>query len=252
MIDGWAGRLVVVDDGAALAAAVAESLAVAVLAVPSPTLGLATGRTMEPVYAALVRRLRAVPPQRLAALRANWRSFNLDEYVGLGAADPRSFAATMGRQLGVPLGLDPRRLQLPDGLAPDPDREALRYGTSIAAAGGIDLQLLGLGTNGHVGFNEPPCLPTAVSRCVALSPGTRAQNRDLFGGDPAAVPSAAITLGLVEILQARRILLVVSGAAKAPILARLLREPAGPGLPASWLRSHPDLQVWVDRAALGG
>jgi glucosamine-6-phosphate deaminase len=250
---GWAaGRLVVAKDGTALAEGVAEILAQALLSEPPLTLGLATGRTMEPVYAALVRRLGALPPAQLEAIRADWRSFNLDEYVGLSPDDPRSFAATMGRQLGEPLGLNPGKLHLPSGLAADPAREAIRYTEAIDAAGGIDLQLMGLGNNGHVGFNEPPCLPSAVSRCVALSPGTRRQNSGLFGGDPAAVPSAAITLGLVEILRARRVLLVVSGSGKAPILRRLLQEPASPALPASWLRVHPALQVWVDRAALSG
>ncbi|MCP9771281.1 glucosamine-6-phosphate deaminase [Synechococcus sp. Tobar12-5m-g] len=248
----WAGRLVVAEDGAALAEGVAAIMAGAMIADPRLCLGLATGRTMEPVYAALVRRLTGLPPEQWEAIRADWRSFNLDEYVGLSPVDPRSFAATMRRQLGDPLGLDPGRLQLPRGLAADPDYEALRYGEAIGAAGGIDLQLLGLGENGHVGFNEPPCLPSAVSRCVALSRGTRLQNCGLFGGDPAAVPSAAITLGLAEILQARRILLVVSGSGKAPILRRLLQEPASPDLPASWLQGHPALQVWVDRAALSG
>jgi glucosamine-6-phosphate deaminase len=249
---GWPGSLLVAKDGAALAEGVAEILAESLIAEPQRTLGLATGRTMDPVYAALVRRLVALPPAQLEAIRADWRSFNLDEYVGLSPADPRSFAATMARQLGEPLGLDPGRLHLPMGLAADPDHEAIRYNKAIEAAGGIDLLLLGLGNNGHVGFNEPPCLPSAVSRCVVLSPGTRRQNSGLFGGDPAAVPGAAITLGLVEILQARRILLVVGGSGKAPILRRLLTEPASSALPASWLRGHPALQVWVDRAALSG
>lgn len=114
----WAGRLVVAEDGAALAEGVAAIMAGAMIADPRLCLGLATGRTMEPVYAALVRRLTGLPPEQWEAIRADWRSFNLDEYVGLSPVDPRSFAATMRRQLGDPLGLDPGRLQLPRGWLP--------------------------------------------------------------------------------------------------------------------------------------
>jgi glucosamine-6-phosphate deaminase len=140
---------------------------------------------------------------------------------------------------------------LPDGLASDPELEACRYGAALAAAGGIGLQLLGLGLNGHIGFNEPPCGAESRSRCVTLSASTRAQNAGAFGGSPQAVPQRAMTLGLAEILAAREILLVVTGAAKAPVLQRLLQDPPGPQLPASWLQLHPTVTLIVDRAAWG-
>lgn len=215
-------------------------------------LGLATGRTMEPVYSALVERLLALPADQLSDVRQRWCSFNLDEYVGLGPGDCGSFAAEMDRQLAAPLGLEPGRVRLPDGLAADPAAEARRYAEAVGAAGGIGLQLLGLGSNGHVGFNEPPCGPDAPSRSLRLSTATRRQNAAAFGGDPSRVPAGAITLGMEQILGAERILLVVSGAAKSGILARLLREPPGPSLPASWLQGHPGLRLIVDRPALGG
>lgn len=215
-------------------------------------LGLATGRTMGPLYRALAERAAQLEPRERVRLRQGWLSFNLDEYVGLGPADPRSFAAFMAGALVGPLGLDGRRVRLPDGLAADPAAEASRYRGAIAAAGGIGLQLLGLGLNGHVGFNEPPCGPEASCRCLALSEATRRQNAAAFGGDPDAVPARAITLGLAEILAAERILLVVTGAAKAAVLARLLREPPSPELPASWLRGHPAVTLLADRAALAG
>ena len=214
-------------------------------------LGLATGRTMEPLYGALAAQVAALPDGQRQALRRGWRSFNLDEYVGLGPADPRSFAAFMERSLVAPLALEPGRVQLPAGLAADPPAEALRYAQQIRAAGGIGLQLLGLGLNGHVGFNEPPCGPEAPCRCVTLQPLTRRQNAEAFGGDPEAVPAQAITLGLREILAARQILLVVTGAAKASVLARLLRQHPSPQLPASWLQQHPAVTLLVDQAALG-
>jgi glucosamine-6-phosphate deaminase len=157
----------------------------------------------------------------------------------------------MARHLVEPLVLDPAQVRLPDGLAPDPAAEALRFGRELAAAGGIGLQLLGLGLNGHVGFNEPPCAAEVSTRVVELCPTTRRQNATAFGGDPAAVPAQAITVGLAEILAARRILLVVTGAAKAAVLARLLREEPSEDLPASWLRRHTAVTLLVDRAALG-
>ena len=211
--------------------------------------GLATGRTMEPIYAALRRRLADWDAGRRARLLERWCSFNLDEYVGLGPDDPGSFAADMHAALAGPLGLRPGHLQLPDGLAADPAAEARRYGATVADAGGIALQLLGLGANGHVGFNEPPCPADAPCRCLELSAATRRQNAAAFGGDPAAVPARAITLGTAEILAAQTVLLVVTGAAKAEILRRSLQEPPTPEVPASWLQRHPRLQVVVDAAA---
>lgn len=237
------------------AVSVSEQVAARLLAErrfrPDRPLGLATGRTMEPVYAALVRQLALLPAAERDRLRERWLSFNLDEYVGLAADDPGSFQRTMREQLVMPLGLDPERVRLPDGRAADPAAEARRYAEQLQAAGGIGLQLLGLGLNGHVGFNEPPCDAKVECRCVALCETTRQANATAFGGDGGAVPQQAITLGLREILAARSILLVVTGASKQPILRRLLEEPPSPQLPASWLGLHPDVTVFVDREALG-
>ncbi len=237
-------------DAAAVAAQVADRLLMACAS--RRPLGLATGRTMEPVYAALAARWVALPAQQRAGLAACWSSFNLDEYVGLPVGDPRSFRAFMHEHLVAALGLDPAGVRLPDGGAPDPQGEAARYGAELAAAGGVGLQLLGLGLNGHVGFNEPPCGPEARCRCLALSPATREQNAGAFGGDPAAVPEQAITLGLAEILAAEQVLLVVTGASKAAILRRVLEEPPSAALPASWLQHHPAVTVIADRAAASG
>jgi glucosamine-6-phosphate deaminase len=243
----WPGQLRVEPDAEAVAAHVAERLHQALE--DGAVLGLATGRTMEPVYAALRQRLLALPkPQRELLLR-QWRSFNLDEYVGLGPDHPQSFAAFMQRQLAGPLQIERGSLAIPHGLALDADAEARRYSAAVVAAGGVDLQLLGLGSNGHVGFNEPPCSEGEPCRCLTLSPATRQQNAEAFGGDPAAVPARAITLGTAEILAARRLLLVVTGAAKAGILRRALLEPPCPEVPASWLQRHPHMEVVVDQAA---
>jgi glucosamine-6-phosphate deaminase len=216
---------------------------------PERPLGLATGRTMEPVYAALARQVNGLTPTERQELRRRWCSFNLDAYVGVDRADPRSFAAEMASRLTTPLGLDPERVHLPDGQAADPHAAAECYAAQLAATGGIGLQLLGLGLNGHVGFNEPPCEADVPCRCIDLSPATRQQNAGAFGGDPEAVPQQAITLGLREILTAERLLLVVTGAAKAEVLARALREPPRPELPASWIQLHPRALVVADGAA---
>ena len=239
-------------DAPSVATAVAERVWQAHRAQPRKPLGLATGRTMEPVYAALRRQLGRLSSQEQQAIRDGWLSFNLDEYVDLAAGDPRSFAAFMADQLQRPLGLRADQVRLPDGLAADPQAEARRYAAALAAAGGLGLQLLGLGTNGHVGFNDPPCGPHAPCRCLELSAATRAQNAGAFGGDAGAVPARAITLGLADILAAERILLVVTGAAKAGILRRVLEEPPHEALPASWLQGHPAVTVIADAAALAG
>ena len=241
------GVLQVEPDAAAVAERVADTLLRALQR--GSCLGLATGRTMVPVYGALRRRLVDLPNPERGALLAGWRSFNLDEYVGLGPADAGSFARFMAEQLGEPLGLPAAVLRLPDGLAADPPAEARRYGEAVRRAGGIDLQLLGLGNNGHVGFNEPPCPADAPCRSLALSQATRQQNAAAFGGDPAAVPAQAITLGTADIRAARRLLLVVTGAAKAEVLGRCLLEPPSAALPASWLQGHPGLRIVVDAAA---
>lgn len=239
------------DDASAVADHLVARLWRQRLQRPDEPLGLATGRTMEPVYAALVERWRRAPQAERDGVARSWLSFNLDEYVGLGPDDCRSFTAFMGERLGGPLGLNPGQLRLPDGLAADPAAEAGRYGRAVVAAGGIGLQVLGLGLNGHVGFNEPPCAADAPCRCVALSATTRRHNAGAFGGDLGAVPTRAISLGMAEILAAREIVLVVTGGAKAAVLRRLLEEPPSAALPASWLRRHPAVTVLADRAALG-
>jgi glucosamine-6-phosphate deaminase len=244
-------ELIELADAAAVAERVAARLLQARRRRPDRALGLATGRTMEPIYAAMARLLPLLPAAEQARVRQGWRSFNLDEYVGLAPDDPRSFHAVIARQLTAPLELDPAGVQLPDGLAADPQVEAFRYADAVAAAGGIGLQLLGLGLNGHVGFNEPPCGPEVRCRCVALSDITRFQNASAFGGEAAAVPTRAITLGLAEILAADRILLVVTGAAKAQVLQRVLASPPTPDIPASWLQHHRAVTVIADGAALG-
>lgn len=247
---GW--RLLVFPSQENLADDVARILLRRQLGQPRRPLGLATGRTMVPIYAALAAGVQRLPGAQRRQLRHDWLSFNLDEYVGLGAGDQPSFRATMNRHLTMPLDLNPDRVLVPDGQAADPQREAERYAATLAEAGGLGLQLLGLGRNGHVGFNEPPCGPDAPCRCVRLSPSTREANASSFAAVATAVPEWAITLGMREILGASEILMVVTGANKAAILQELLRQHPSPQLPASWLKRHPALTLMADAAAVQG
>ena len=203
---------------------------------PGAVLGLATGRTMEPVYAELGRLHR----EQALDFRA-CRSFNLDEYMGLASDDPRSFHQFMHRHLAQVVNIDPARMHLPAD-------DARAYERAIADAGGIDLQLLGIGENGHIGFNEPGTPFDARTHVTTLTASTRRQNADMFGGVE-FVPERAITLGIGTILEARKIVLLATSDAKAAILAKALRDPPTQAVPCSALQLHRDCTVVADDAA---
>ena len=218
---------------------------------PKP-LGLATGRTMEPIYKSLMARLKSWPDIELEKLVKTWCSFNLDEYVGLSESDDASYIAYMIRHIGRPLNLAPNQMRVPNGRSEDPEKEASSYLEELRNWGGVSIQLLGLGVNGHLGFNEPPCGANVSCRVVSLSYLTRQQNAFAFQNNPDLVPAKAITLGLEEILLADEIHLIVSGFSKANILSSLLTDSASEKLPASWLRKHPNMFLWADYEALSG
>lgn len=213
---------------------------------PDLVLGCATGRTMEAVYAALVTGHRAG-----VADLSRIRTFNLDEYVGLPPDDPRSYHHYMRTRFFEPIGLPADRTRLPDGMAADLPGEARAYERAIAAAGGIDLQLLGLGDTGHIGFNEPLSALMSRTREKALTPTTRQQNAAMFGGDPAAVPARALTMGVGTILEAREVVLAATGAAKTEVLALATEGPITARISATALQLHPNCKVVVDEAAAG-
>ena len=215
----------------------------------SKPIGLATGRTMEPVYSLLVSRLKLWPDKELEKLRKGWHSFNLDEYAGLSSNDETSFTNYMSKHLGIPLCLSPQKLCLPDGTAKDLQKAANDYLFNWRLSGGISFQLLGLGLNGHVGFNEPPCYYNESCRVVKLSPSTIKQNSFAFGKDRDKVPSEAITLGIKEILSANEIHLIVLGKGKARILNLLMNTLPIEDLPASWLKLHRRVFLWADYEA---
>ncbi|MBI5383861.1 MAG: glucosamine-6-phosphate deaminase [Verrucomicrobia bacterium] len=238
-------EVIIRPNADAAADLVARIIAKALHANPHLVLGLATGRTMETVYARLVRMNRE---EKLDFSLC--RTFNLDEYVGLPASDRHSYRHYMNHHLFLQVNIDLRNTCLPDGTAADLDAECRRYEECIVKAGGIDLQLLGIGRAGHLGFNEPLSALRSRTRVKALAPVTRAQNAPLFA-NPDQVPHRAITMGVGTILDTRRCLLLATGAEKADIVAKAVEGPITAMISATTLQLHPHCTVVVDQAAAG-
>ncbi|HEU5072295.1 MAG TPA: glucosamine-6-phosphate deaminase [Verrucomicrobiae bacterium] len=224
---------------------VAQIIAEALRANPRLVLGLATGRTMEAVYA------RLVALHREAGLDfSGCRTFNLDEYVGLPGAHRNSYRHYMNHHLFQQVNIDMRNTHLPDGMARDLEAECARYEQLIQQCGGIDLQLLGIGRNGHLGFNEPLSALRSRTRVEALSPVTREQNGPLFT-PPDEVPCRAITMGVGTILDCRRCVLLATGAEKAHIVAQAIEGPLTSRVTATALQLHHDCTVVLDETVAG-
>ncbi len=224
--------------------AVADEIAGLLRAKPDAVLGLATGNTPVGVYRELIRRHRA---GELSFARASF--FNLDEFCGVEPSHPASFHAWMRAQLFDSIDADPRRVHIPDGRGDERavQRHALEYERAIQDAGGIDLQLLGIGRNGHIGFNEPGCSRTDRTRRVELHPWTREDQSAAFGGLE-RVPRHAITMGVATILDARRLVVMAFGASKRAVIERTLASETTPDWPASHLHSHPNVVLRVDES----
>ena len=211
---------------------------------PALVLGLATGRTTERVYHYLAEF------HRLEGLDFSaGTTFNLDEYIGIPADHPGSFRQNMETHLFSKVNLQAGNTFLPLGTASDLRAECQRYELLIQERGGLDLQVLGLGNNGHIGFNEPLSALRSRTRDKTLSRATREQNAALFGGDPDQVPARALTMGVGTILEARRCLLLVTGAAKADIVAKVVEGPMTALIPGTALQLHPCCQVVLDEDA---
>lgn len=212
-----------------------------VLRKPDSVLGLATGATPLGLYEGL----RELCLRGLITF-AQVSTFNLDEYVGLTKSDPTSYAYFMAEQLFRHTDIDPGRVHLLDGMTQEPAAECERYDAAIESAGGIDLQVLGMGRNGHIGFNEPGSPFGGRTRLVHLSDDTVARN-SAAAGTP--VPKMSLSMGLRTIMNARRIVLLVSGEDKAAALADALEGPVTPAVPATVLQLHPAVAVIADRAS---
>jgi glucosamine-6-phosphate deaminase len=234
--------LVVVPSPEAVCQRAADIVVATLAAKPDAVLALPAGNTPRPLYAELVRRYRA---GRVSFARAT--VFSLDEYAGLPPDHPMSFRRFMDEALYRHVDLPAGRAWSPDGQSSDPTAACARYEQAIADAGGCDLALLGIGANGHVAFNEPPAPFESRTRVVTLAAATRSAVAAAFGATP--VPTAALTIGIATILDARRCVLMAYGAAKAEAIARMLAAPPTPEVPASALQRHPNASVVVDAAA---
>jgi glucosamine-6-phosphate deaminase len=235
-------EIVILPSADAVCAAGAEIVARLVGGKPDAVLGLPTGATPRALYAELVRRHRA---RGLSFARVT--TFNLDEYVGVALDHHGSFRRYMDEALFRHVDLLPARAHVPDGLAADVPASAAAYEAAIASAGGLDLVLLGLGEDGHIAFNEPTSSFASRTRIKTLSAASRAANQAAFGADP--VPSHVITMGIETILEARRCVLLATGARKAPALAALAEGPVTSMVPASALQLHANATVLCDEAA---
>ncbi|MCL3883169.1 glucosamine-6-phosphate deaminase [Marivita sp. GX14005] len=234
--------LILPDEGAAILRA-ADIVARTVAAQPKAVLGLATGGTMLPLYEELARRHRE---EGLSF--AGVTSFNLDEYIGLAPDHPCSYHHYMEKAFFSHVDIDRARAHLPKGDAPDPQAASEAYEALIADAGGIDLQLLGIGQNGHIGFNEPTASLGSRTRIKTLTQSTRRANQRYFASFE-DTPQYAITTGVATILESRKCLLIATGAAKARAVRQMVEGPVSAVCPASALQLHARATVVLDEEA---
>jgi glucosamine-6-phosphate deaminase len=238
---------VILPDETAIAVLVADAVETLVRRRPDAVLGVATGSSPLPVYRELVARDRAGTGPDYAGVRF----FTLDEYVGLPPGSPASYRSTIARELTDPLGIDADRVHGPDPATPGLADAGERYEQAIRAAGGVDLQLLGIGSDGHLAFNEPGSSLASRTRVKTLTGQTRRDNARFFGS-PEDVPRHVLTQGLGTILRARHLLLVATGAGKAAAVAAAVEGPVSASCPASVLQLHPHVSLLVDPAAAAG
>ncbi|GAA3632025.1 glucosamine-6-phosphate deaminase [Microbacterium awajiense] len=234
-------EIVIVPDAATAGGLVADEIVRLVRARPDAVLGLATGSTPLPVYEALRPRLAGIDVSRV-------RGFALDEYVGIAADHPESYRSVIHREVVEPLGLDPALVRVPDGSLDGIEHAGDDYERAIEAAGGVDLQILGVGTDGHIGFNEPGSSFGSLTRVKTLTEQTREDNARFFDSVD-DVPRHCITQGLGTILRARHLVLLAFGSGKAAAVAGAVEGPVTASLPGSAIQLHPHVTVVVDEAA---
>ena len=238
-------EVVLVRDAAEGGELAAEVIARLVAAKPDAVLGLATGSTPLPVWKALAARTEdSVHPLDLGRVRG----FALDEYIGLPAGHPESYRSVITREVVEPLGLDPALVRVPGDDGGPTEGAGERYEALIAEAGGVDLQVLGIGRTGHIGFNEPGSSLASRTRVKTLTEQTRADNARFFDS-PGDVPRHCLTQGLGTILQARHLVLLAFGDVKAQAIAGAVEGPVSSSLPGSAIQLHPQVTVIVDDAA---
>ena len=211
---------------------------------PDLVLGCATGRTMNRLYDVLIDTC-----QKRGQSFSEIRTFNLDEYIGLAKDDPRSYAYYMNQVLFSKTDIQLENTHILDGMTADFEVESRQFEARISVSGGIDLQLLGIGQSGHIGFNEPLSSLGSRTRDKKLMRITREQNKAFFNNNIEDVPESALTMGVGTILDAREILLVATGEHKAEILAKAVEGPITAMISATVLQLHPACKVVLDEAA---
>jgi glucosamine-6-phosphate deaminase len=235
---------VVVVDGAHEAGILASStILLALKEKPNLVLGLATGASPQPVYRSLASR---ISNQHIDVSLV--RGFALDEYVGLSPDHPASYNSTINREVVLPMGLDPDRVLVPRGKVAEVSHAGEDFEEQLTQSGGVDIQILGVGSNGHVGFNEPGSSLASLTRVKTLTEQTRSDNARFFDS-PEEVPTHCVTQGIGTILRARRIILLAFGLSKAQALSRAVEGPITSSCPASAIQLHPRVTVLADLEA---
>ena len=238
-------KIIRTKDYADMSRKAANIISAQVIMKPDCVLGLATGGTPVGTYEKLVERYNEGDLDF-----SEVTSVNLDEYRGLPKEHPESYWSFMHKNLFDHVNIRPEAIHLPDGTNPDAVDACAKYNGIIHSVGGIDLQLLGLGPNGHIGFNEPGEAFELETHCVDLTPATIEANKRFFDGNEDLVPKQAYTMGIRTIMQARKVLMVVNGAGKAEIVKKAFFGPVTPEVPASILQLHPDFILVADEEAL--
>ncbi|MFJ3380196.1 glucosamine-6-phosphate deaminase [Curtobacterium sp. NPDC090217] len=239
-------EIVILPTPAEVGRVAAAKIASVVAKKPSAVIGLATGSSPQGIYTDLQRRVDAGEISFAEA-----RGFALDEYVGIPLEHPESYASVIARDVVAPLGFDASRVRVPDGRAADIEFAAKEYDAAIRAAGGIDVQILGIGANGHIGFNEPTSSFASRTRIKTLAPSTREANARFFDSLD-QVPTHCMTQGLGTILEAQQLVLVAQGSAKADAIAAAVEGPLSSFVPGSALQLHEHATVVVDEEAAAG
>ena len=237
-------RLIQTKDYHEASRQVANIISAQVILKPDSVLGLATGSSPIGAYQQLIEWYNKgdVDFSRV-------RSVNLDEYVGLAPSHEQSYAYFMHHNFFDFINIKPENVHLPDGLDPDAEGQGEKYDALIRSLGGVDLQLLGIGRDGHIGFNEPCGEFVKGTHCVELTQDTREANARFFGSMD-LVPKTAYTMGILDIMQARRVVMIASGSSKAAIVRDAFWGPVTPQIPASILQLHPDFTLVADEEAL--
>ena len=236
-------EIIILPSPAEVGRVAALKIASVVQAKPTAVLGLATGSSPTAIYLELARRVAAGELDFSAT-----SGFALDEYVGIPFDHPESYASVIARDVVGPLGMDDARVRVPDGRATDIAAATEEYDRAIGEAGGVDIQILGIGANGHIGFNEPTSSFASRTRIKTLAPSTLEANARFFD-DPAQVPTHCLTQGLGTILDARELVLVAQGTGKADAIAAAVEGPLSAMCPGSALQLHPHATVIIDEEA---